>query len=236
MKRAAFLLRMLVLVGATLLLSIPRQGQGQSGGPGGGPGQCINPVVFTSICPSGCVGGPGETNFSAQPAAEGVFYLTFANVQNCGGAQPDQSCNPPDIYDSNYDFQDCCANLGEECTGTGTSWMNCCNQSAECQGTCCLPNGQTCSGDSDCCSGYCNGTTCQTYDGGGGGGGGCNTDGDCPGDKCCDEDTGQCGPCSDVTRSSERAIGKTSAIPPQVAPMAPKGPAQLRSSSPVPPK
>ena len=58
MRRVAFLLRMFVLVGAGLLLSMPRQGQGQSGGPAGGPGSCINPVLFTSYCPSsGCVGG-----------------------------------------------------------------------------------------------------------------------------------------------------------------------------------
>ncbi len=241
MRRVALLLRMFVLVGAMLLLSIPRKGQGQSGGPPGGPGQCINPVLFYSYCPSGCVGGPAVDNYSAQPAAEGVYYLTFANVQNCGGAQSGQSCSPPDIYLSNYDFSDCCAALGQECTGTGQSWMNCCDQNLQCEGTCCVANGQTCSGDSDCCSGYCNGTTCQTYVGGGGGGGGgggdgCGDDDDCPPDKCCDEATGECEPCSDVIRSTQPPTRKTTATSAQAPSVAPKVPAQLRSVSPAPPK
>ncbi len=193
MREVTFLLRMCVFVGALLLLlSSPRGDRWYAQG----SGSCINPVSSQASCPSGCTDSTFN-QYTAQPANNGVFYLDDNGPAPCGNAKQGESCSPPLQYYPVGDFSDCFAGLGVGCTGVGQNYMNCCDSTAQCvSGVCCLPDGQSgCDGNNDyCCSGDCEGSSCQSSGGGGGGGGGgCTDDGDCPPDRCCND--GNCGSC-----------------------------------------
>jgi hypothetical protein len=104
-----------------------------------------------------------------QASGNGIYYLGVKSTTPCGSAKQGETCNNPTQYYWVYDFQDCCAALGAECTGTGYSYLNCCSTSAYCiVDKCCIPDTYYgCSKDSDCCSGgpcysdgLCGGTNC----------------------------------------------------------------------------
>jgi len=202
------LLRVWIFVGALLLLvSYPRGPRGQGVTLGGGtqdaaapmgePGDCIQPVAVQGQCPSGCT-VTKFNQYTTQGGTNGTFYLLDNGPAPCGKAEQGESCNPPLQYYPVGDFSDCCAALGDDCTGVGHNYMNCCDSSDSCMmGTCCIPTGgDGCQGDDNaCCDGNCVGNTCQSS---GGGGGGCGSDDDCPPDRCCNLETGDCTNCSQV--------------------------------------
>ena len=154
-RQVTFLSRTLIFVGALLLLLTSPKGDREYAQ---GSGSCINPVSSQPNCPSGCTG----TTFmqvSAQPATNGTFYLDSNGTTQCGTAKEGETCNPPIQYISVGDFDHCCTPLGASgCTGTGRSFLNCCDSSpVVCMGKCCIGNGGSCSPlqPGDCCTGLC---------------------------------------------------------------------------------
>ena len=163
---------------ALLLLQTPKGGQGYAEY---SPGSCINYGIDIPTCPSGCTNSDFVQNTVA--SGNGIFYLKpTTNTTPCGSAKEGETCNNPTQYTNVWDFQDCCAALGAECTGTGYSYMNCCLSNADCiASTCCLPDGQGCSGNNAyCCSGFCNSFgTCGCIESGA-----CNYPTDCCSGNC----------------------------------------------------
>jgi len=166
MRRATFLLRMLICVGALLLLRpSPREDRGYAQG----EGSCIQPMQEQGQCPSGCTVGSFGT-YTTTPATNGTFYLDYQQAP-CGTAKQGETCKPPLQYYPVGDFKHCCAQLGTHCVpGPQGGYMSCCDDSNTCMGSgntvCCLPDGSSCAGnDAYCCSGYCSpvtGTCCPS--------------------------------------------------------------------------
>jgi len=193
MRRANLLLRIWVIVGAVLLLLQTPQGQRVYAEYS--PGSCINVQSSQPSCPSGCTGSTFQQN--SQAAGNGIFYLTIHSTTPCGSAKQGQQCNNPTQYYFIEDFQDCCAALGDGCTGRGQNYMNCCAENAYCiADKCCIPDTYSgCGTASDCCSGGpCVNGTCQGSD--------CGQPGDycsnvypcCSGYNCADPNGGTCCP------------------------------------------
>jgi len=163
MRRVTFLLRIWVIAGAALLLL--QTPKGDRGYAEYSPGSCINYATPTQTCPSGCT----ISSFTQYTLASGngIYYLKVKSTTPCGSAKTGETCTNPTQYTNVWDFQDCCAQLGFDCTGVGYSYLNCCNAGAVCMsGTCCIPDTWSgCEKDSDCCSGGpCTNGTCQGSD------------------------------------------------------------------------
>jgi hypothetical protein len=209
MRRLPILLRMLVFVGALLLLvSYPRgpRAQGVRGGAQDAftampdVGACNNVQGGESPCPSGCTASSFYQEVT-QPG-NGVYELVYIGPAPCGQAKSGETCSPPAQYGDNYIFAQCCAALGLDCTGVGHNYMNCCDPSpVVCMGTCCIGNGGSCSPSrpGDCCTGLCLSYnnecgTCSSL------GGQCGNASDCcyysgvscPSGTCCIEKGGHC--------------------------------------------
>jgi hypothetical protein len=160
MRRVNFLLRIWVIVGAALLLL--RTPKGGGGYAEYSPGSCINFAVGPQSCPSGCT----ISSFTqyTQASGNGVYFLSVYSRTPCGSAKKGKTCNNPTQFINTWDFPDCCAALGLDCTGVGKQYMNCCDANATCMvGTCCIPDSYSgCAKNSDCCSGGpCTNGTCQ---------------------------------------------------------------------------
>jgi hypothetical protein len=154
MRRVTFLLRIWVILGAALLfLQTPK---GRRGYAQYSPGSCINFAVGPQTCPSGCT----TSSFTQYTVASsgGVYFLSVWSKTPCGSAKQGETCNNPTQYFQVYDFDDCCAHLGVDCTGVGHDYMNCCDPSpVVCMAWCCIDNGGSCSPSrpGDCCTELC---------------------------------------------------------------------------------